>query len=74
MENVHDLDGAILKAELAVSLTPEDHSNQAHLLSGLGNMLSDRYSRTDNIPDLKEVISRTNLELSTTPDNHPDRG
>ncbi len=63
--NLHDLEASILKAELAVSTTPEDHPNRAAFLNNLGIRLSDRYYRTENMHDLmaalKSLIMSFNL-------------
>lgn len=61
------LEASILKAGLAVSTTPENDLKRAGRLSCLGEMLSDRYKRTGNMPDLEAAISKLELAISITP-------
>lgn len=64
---------AISKAELAVSATPEDHSDRARRLNNLGIMLFYRYNQTGNMDDLDTANSRLELAVSITPKEHPDQ-
>ena len=68
-----DLHAAISEAELAVSITPEDHPDRVSRLSALEIMLSDRYSRTGNMDDLQAAISKAELAVSALPKDHPSR-
>lgn len=71
--NVHDLETAISRAELALSLTPEDHPDRAKGLGNLGIMLSYRYNQTGNMHDLEIAISRAELAVLIAPEDHPER-
>jgi hypothetical protein len=43
---------AISKAELALAITHEDHSDGAETVNSLGNMQSSRCEQTENMDDL----------------------
>lgn len=49
---INDLQAAILKAELTVSMTPKNHPDRAEGLNTLVNLLSDRLCQTGNIDDM----------------------
>ena len=68
---MNDLQAAIFKAELAVSITSEDHPDQAGRLSNLGIRLLDRYKRRGDWEDLQAAISKAELALSATPEDYP---
>lgn len=71
-ENKKDLEAAILRAKLAVSTTPENHSDQAERLNGLGLRLWDQYNQTGEIDDLEAAISRIEMAVSSTSRDHPN--
>lgn len=57
-ENIDDLEAAISKSELAVSITPVDHWARAERLNNLGDRLAGQYNRTENIDDLEMAFSK----------------
>ncbi|KAH6874579.1 CHAT domain-containing protein [Thelonectria olida] len=64
--DVADIHLAVTAAQLAVSLMPDDHPDQAGCLNNLGIKLGLRYERT-------EAISIARQAVDSTPDSHPDR-
>lgn len=71
MENMHNLNEAISKANLAVFATSEDHLDQRICLNNLGAMLSDWYSQTWDMYHLDKAILGLKLVVSTTPKTIP---
>lgn len=49
IRNMHDLDQATLRPEMAVSIIPQDHPNQAQISFNLGNMQLIRHKRTGKL-------------------------
>lgn len=68
-----DLQAAIAKAELAVSITPQIHPNRAERLNNLAKTLSNQYNRTGNYDALQAAISKAKLAVFGTPFMHPAR-
>ena len=68
-----DLEAAISKAKLAVSITLIDHPDQAILVQNPGNRLLNRYNQIENMDDLEAAISNTELAVFIIPLDHPDQ-
>lgn len=70
---MYTLEAAISKADLANSITLENHQNQAEFLHIFKNYLSARYIRKRNIHDLVVAISKVELVVSANLEIHLNR-
>jgi hypothetical protein len=69
----NDLEEAISKVDMAVSMTPEDHPDWPGRLNNLGTMLLSRCELTGKSDYLEKAILKTEKAASITREDHPDR-
>ena len=61
---MEDLQAAISRAELAFSVIPENHHDEAKILDSFAYIRSNPYNRTENIEHLQAAILRAQLAVS----------
>ncbi|PVF92049.1 hypothetical protein CPB86DRAFT_791558, partial [Serendipita vermifera] len=71
LENLADLDNAILYQQQAVNLTPDSHPSKPGRLNNLGNSLDIRFRRLGNRADIDHSILQSQKAVNLTPAGHP---
>ncbi|CAE7133697.1 unnamed protein product [Rhizoctonia solani] len=72
LDELGDLEQAIMHASHALALTPDDHPDLPRYLSILAVSYSDRVKRLGDLGDLEQAIKCQSRALYLTPDDHPD--
>ncbi|CCA76518.1 hypothetical protein PIIN_10511, partial [Serendipita indica DSM 11827] len=70
---IEDLERAVEKWQILVTLTPDSDPSKPGSLSNLGVALEIRFNRLGELVDLENAISNQRLAISLTTDGRPDK-